>query len=120
MKKEKPLISQGFRSAPGGTRTHTLSPASDFESDASASSATSAYQLLEYTIIKRYVMQEKFSKAHSYSFGILMFCSANHMQNEKPKYAVNSYLGFYSLQWLFTLLQVRGIPHQKYQQLLSP
>ena len=60
MKKEKPLISQGFRSAPGGTRTHTLSPASDFESDVSASSATSAYQLLEYTIIEPNRMQEKF------------------------------------------------------------
>ena len=39
---QKPLdFSRGF-SAAGGTRTHTLSPASDFESDASASSATSA------------------------------------------------------------------------------
>ena len=61
MKKEKPLISQGFRSAPGGTRTHTLSPASDFKSDASASSATSAYLLLEYTIIKHRVMQGFFA-----------------------------------------------------------
>lgn len=40
--KKETLKNQGFFSAAGGTRTHTLSPASDFESDASASSATAA------------------------------------------------------------------------------
>lgn len=50
--KKKALENQGQNNAAGGTRTHTLSPASDFESDASASSATAANQLLEYSIIK--------------------------------------------------------------------
>lgn len=40
--KKETLISQGFFSAAGGTRTHTISLPPDFESGASASSATAA------------------------------------------------------------------------------
>ena len=58
--KKKALEKQGQKTAAGGTRTHTLSPASDFESDASASSATAANQLLDYIIIKQIRMQAVF------------------------------------------------------------